>query len=308
MDGIFAAEVGNVVVEFGASQHQRILDRYVNGDEVPYPELAKVWRNTVAWQPTLAGVGYQTFFAQVRAVNQSLPRDRRIRVLLSEPPIDWSKVRTREAWQAIYARRATHAADTIVRQILEPGKKALVIYGVGHLFDNPWPKSRPDPYFGAPTLGEIVRSTHPDAFHAIAIYAGFEQRPTCTANLEALTQWPRGVIVSAIRGSDLEEVLMREACAPSVQGIEPPLSPAEQQDLEKHFQEINMGVAGNALLYLAPAAELMRTPPDATIWMDLDYRKELDRRIRVRGGVPLPFERLVPLLTAPPRPWTRFGP
>ena len=55
-DPRFASMVGNVVVEFGGSQHQDILDRYLNGENVPYPELSKVWRNTVAPDPTLEGV------------------------------------------------------------------------------------------------------------------------------------------------------------------------------------------------------------------------------------------------------------
>lgn len=307
-DPRFASEVGNVVVEFGASQHQDILDRYMAGEEVPYSELSKVWRNTVAWQPTLGGVGYQTFFAQVRAVNLSLPPDRRIHVLLSEPPIDWGSVNTKEAWQQIYDRRAAHAADQILRKILEPGKKALVIYGVGHFFSSPWPSTLPIPPGGTATLGEIVERTHPDAFYVVTIYAGFEQRPGCTAALEARFKWPKSVLIAPIRNTSLQAVLMQRECAPMVRGIEPPIPADELQRLEKRYQEINMGVAGNALLFLAPASELMRTPADPTQWMDLDYAKELNRRIRVRGYSPLPFDQLVPLVAAPPRPWTRFGP
>lgn len=38
----------------------------------------------------------ETFFQTVRAVNATLPPERRIRVLLSDPPIDWTSVKTRE--------------------------------------------------------------------------------------------------------------------------------------------------------------------------------------------------------------------
>src|SRR5881394_4356041 len=116
-DPRFATTVGNVVAEFGASQHQSILDRYLAGEDVPYSELSKVWRNTVAWDPTVSPIGYETFFAQVRAVNLSLPADRRIRVWLSEPPIDWSAIQTEDAWQRIYDQRERHAAQVIVREI-----------------------------------------------------------------------------------------------------------------------------------------------------------------------------------------------
>src|SRR5690606_21807717 len=94
----------------GPSQHQDILDRYLGGEDVPYSEIAKVWRNTVNWSSTVTGVGYQTFFAQVRAVNESLPSGQHIRVLLGEPPIDWSSISTGDEWQKIYDQREQHAA------------------------------------------------------------------------------------------------------------------------------------------------------------------------------------------------------
>jgi hypothetical protein len=37
--------------------------------------------------------------------------------------------------------------------------------------------------------------------------------------------------------------------------------------------------------------------------MDVDYNKELVRRIRVRGDSPLSFPELLPLVAAPPQPW-----
>ena len=41
-DPRFAREVGNVVVEFGNASLQQTLDRYVNGEDLPYAELRKV--------------------------------------------------------------------------------------------------------------------------------------------------------------------------------------------------------------------------------------------------------------------------
>src|SRR6202000_3087857 len=46
-DPRFAADVGNVVVEVGDASQQSVIDRYVNGDAVPYSELRKVWSDTV---------------------------------------------------------------------------------------------------------------------------------------------------------------------------------------------------------------------------------------------------------------------
>jgi len=302
-DPRFAATVGNVVAEFGASQHQTILDRYLAGEDVPYSEISKVWRNTVAWTPTVTGIGYQTFFAQVRAVNLSLPAGRRIRVLLSEPPIDWSAIHTKDAWQRIYDRRERHVAQVIVQEILNRGKKALVIYGTGHFFSFPWPSTMPAPPEANITLPEIVERTHPDAFYLITPYAGYE-KPGCSAALETETKWPKEVLIAPVRGTPLEGALLRADCmSQTMRGIDP-LPPAEElARLQQRSYEIEMGVAGDALLYLGPAAELMRTPSDPTTWMDVDYNKELVRRIRVRGDSPLSFPELLPLDAAPPQPW-----
>jgi hypothetical protein len=304
-DPRFAATIGNVVVEFGASQHQDILDLYLNGESVPYGELSKVWRNTVAHDLTVVGIGYQTFFAQVREVNLLLPPRQRIRVWLSEPPIDWSSIHTREAWQKVYDQRDHHAADLIVREILKPGRKALVIYGTGHFFSSPWPSTLPIPAAGTEHLGELVEQAYPDAFYFVMPYGGYKNA-ACSAALEAEMKWSKRVLIAPIRGTPLEEVLMRSGCMQPVQGIDPPIPQEELSRLERRYYEIDTGVAGDALLYLAPAAELMQAPPDPTIWMDMEYYKELRRRYEIRHGEPLwPLTRTLPLYAAPPRVWTR---
>lgn len=302
-DPRFATEVGNVVAEFGASQHQAILDRYLDGKDVPYAEIAKVWRDTVAWSPTVLGVGYQAFFAQVRAVNLSLPPERRIRVLLTEPPIQWSRIRTKEEWQRIYDTRDPHAADQIVRKILGPKKKALVIYGGAHFYSYPWPSIWPTPSGGTANLAEIVARTHPGAFYFVSIYGG-HGKPECSIALEAEMKWPTGVLIAPIRGTPLEQTLMRPECTPPYQWLDPAIPAEESARLKKRLHEMDMGVAGDALLYLAPAAELVNTPVDPTTYMDEAYRKELGRRIRLRGNTPLSFAELIPFAATPPQRWT----
>jgi hypothetical protein len=303
-DPRFAASVGNVVVEFGASQHQDILDRYLNGQDVPYAELSKVWRNTVAFDPA-PGVGYQTFFAQVREVNLPLPADKRIRVVLSEPPIDWPSIKTKEAWQRIYDQRDSHAAKVITQEILDRGKKALVIYGHGHLLASPWPSTWPQPSAGTAVLGEIVERSHPGALYVVIPYGGYKPAG-CSAAIEARMKWPKRVLIAPIRGTSLQDALMPPECTKRLEGVNPPIPDEERARLEKRFYEIESGVAADALLYLAPASELMMTPTDPAIWMDVEYYKEIRRRFEIRHGEPLwPLSRTLPLYAAPPQPFTR---
>lgn len=126
----FAATVNDIVVEFGNSRYQEIMDRFVRGEEIPYASLRQVWQNTT--QPdTLWDVPiYEEFFRAVRNVNASLPRQRQLRVLLGDPPIDWDAVEAtgeHGRWD-----RDGHPADLIQREVIAKGHRALVFYGDFH--------------------------------------------------------------------------------------------------------------------------------------------------------------------------------
>jgi hypothetical protein len=74
------------VIEFGNSLYQPTLDRYITGEDVPFPAISKVWRNTTqvaGWDSAI----YLRLLATIREVNQKLPV-RMIRVLAGDPPSD----------------------------------------------------------------------------------------------------------------------------------------------------------------------------------------------------------------------------
>jgi hypothetical protein len=50
-DPRFAAVADDIVVEFGNSLYQDVVDRFVNGEDVPYGELSRVWQNTTQAHP-----------------------------------------------------------------------------------------------------------------------------------------------------------------------------------------------------------------------------------------------------------------
>ena len=159
-DPRFAKDVGNVVVEFGGAAQQATIDRYINGEEVPYEQLRRVWNETVGWIPTVTRLGYLNFFAQVRAVNQSLTPAERIHIWLGNPPIDWSKVTTRAEAIEVLHQTDRYPANLIKSQILDKGGKALVIYGSAHFFE-------------AGTIKSTVESSYPDSFFMVTPYVGY---------------------------------------------------------------------------------------------------------------------------------------
>ena len=72
------------------------------------------------------------FVHGVRNVNASLPRERQLRVLLGDPPIDWDTVRSADDHRKWIEMRATFPADLIQREVLKKGRRALLTYGQMH--------------------------------------------------------------------------------------------------------------------------------------------------------------------------------
>jgi hypothetical protein len=132
-DPRFAATVNDIVVECGSARYQDLMDRFTAGEEVPDTSFRQVWRNTTTptalWDLPIR----EEFFRAVRAVNAALPPGRRLRVLLGDPPIDWSGIRTNGDYQRWLAQRDTYPAELIRREVLVKNRRALVIYGDMHL-------------------------------------------------------------------------------------------------------------------------------------------------------------------------------
>ncbi len=130
----FASVVNDIVVEFGNARYQGLMDRFVRGEDVRDEDLRRVWQDTTQVEYEWDLPIYEAFFRAVRQVNTSLPRERQLRVLLGDPPIEWENVHTREdllKWLDI--GRDAHAVTVIRREVLDKGRRALLIYGGGHL-------------------------------------------------------------------------------------------------------------------------------------------------------------------------------
>src|SRR5213076_1928531 len=131
-DPAFLSQGGDVVVEFGNSRYQAVVDRFVAGRHVSHDELVHVWRDTVnilVWDAPV----YERVFTTVRSVNRNRPPARQLHVVLADPPIEWSAIHDRASWEAIASSRDRFAADAIERDVLARGRRALLIFGSGHV-------------------------------------------------------------------------------------------------------------------------------------------------------------------------------
>jgi hypothetical protein len=130
-DPRFAETVNDIVVEFGNSRYQDLMDRYVSGEDVPHAVLRQVWQNTTQAHEIWDVPIYQEFFEAVRQVNAKLPRERKLRVLLGDLPIDWDQIKTQEDLRKA-VRSDTVPAGIIEREVIARQRRALVIYGDMH--------------------------------------------------------------------------------------------------------------------------------------------------------------------------------
>jgi hypothetical protein len=142
------AVVNDVLVEFGAGFHQDTIDRFLlRGEDVPDRELQRVWRDTFRLNADTPV--YERFYREMRRINMARPAGDRIRVLLSDPPISWDTVTTREAFLAASGDRDAYPAGLLEREVLAQGRRALLVYGDGH-FQRIWEST---------IVGRIERTT-----------------------------------------------------------------------------------------------------------------------------------------------------
>jgi hypothetical protein len=133
-DPRLSALVNIIVVECGDARYQDVIDRFVAGGEVPYSELRHVWEDTTAANTVWDIPIYEEFYRTVREVNRSLPPNKRFRVLLGDPPLDWSKISGKDEVLKWMNQRNAFAAELVRNEVLARNRRALLIYADGHIF------------------------------------------------------------------------------------------------------------------------------------------------------------------------------
>jgi hypothetical protein len=127
----FADHVNDIVLEFGNAKYQDVVDRYISGENVTIDQVRGAWQDTVGALGPVSPV-YGEFYKTVRSVNLKLPRQRRVRLVLGDPPIDWSRVQSREDIAFYLPFRDQFYASMVRYQVLSKGRRALLIMGGGH--------------------------------------------------------------------------------------------------------------------------------------------------------------------------------
>ena len=280
----FADKVNDIVVEFGNGLYQPIMDRYIAGETVARTELRQVWRNTAAasmatpmtvWDAPI----YERFFAVVRDVNQTLPKQKRLRVLLGDPPIDWNAIKSRADMKPVMFDRDGHFVSLIEKEVLGKGRKALLFHGAAHLI-----RRRPAP---PPTIEKTpggvtidVEKRHPGAVFVVMPHQGFGER---NEELEKrLASWPKPGL-ALVKNTWLGDLDPGVAYPPAkmIRLLTPDGGSTSALSLWEgmKFQDMT-----DAYLYLGPKDSVIidDTIP-LEVQRDEEYQRELQRRRQLSG-------------------------
>ena len=280
-DPKFAATVNDIVIEFGNAGYQSIIDRFVRGERVSHDSLRLVWQNTTI--PNEIPVDAE-FFSVVRSVNATLPRERKIRLLLGDPPIDWSAVRTREDHFRWLAMRDSHPAALITLEVLAKQRRALLVYGHLH-YQRKNVLSNLDMYdWRMQTIVSLLESATPTKIFSI-----WQLGDELKAVQPDVASW-KAPSMAIIRGTTLGTADIN-AFQPSpmrmkFEGDKPAPVPRDQ------WRALRAEDQFDAVLYLGPNSAMTQMPLSAKICSDRRYIEERLRRIALTGIPPTEAERV----------------
>jgi hypothetical protein len=261
----FPATVQVIVYEVGNARHQAVVDRFVAGEPIAARDLRPVWRDFWGWGFDMPI--YEQFFRTVRAVNRTLPAAQRLRVLLGDPPGDWSQIHftleSEDIWQE---QRDAHYTEVVEKQVLAPGHHGLLIAGQAH-FIRDWPFQLQPPLHE--TTVQRLERNHPGSVHVIMPYIGFGPE---NSTLEPyLADWPIPSLAS-LHTTWLGEL----SAALTFDNLPPP-------SLKPGF---TLGHMFDSFLYLGPRSSLTNSTVNPAIYLgDEQYLSYLKRKESAFPGV-----------------------
>jgi hypothetical protein len=259
----FARTVDDIVVEFGSARYQEVMDRYIRGEEVAASDLRRAWQDTTqhaVWDVPM----FEEFFRAVRQVNQSLAGSRRLRVLLADPPIDWSAVKTAADHFKWLRLRDTHGAELIQREVVAKKRKALLIFGAMHLQRRNI-SANYEPLDGAETVVSMLDRAGVKIF---TIRTPTEAEPRALQADMASWPVPSLVVLRGTRLGGLDSARFWSSDMPrfAVRDGKPSPLPREQ------WRVVPMQDMFDALLYLGPASTITTARLPAALCADAAYR------------------------------------
>ncbi len=267
----FPTKVNDIVVECGNSLYQPVLDHYIAGDQVSFTDVEKVWRNTTQ---SMCGQSafYEQLFPLVRVLNQTLPAERRLRILAADPPVDWSLIHNQKEFSS-FTERDGNIAAVMEKEVLSRHRKALMLFGIFHLLHSSGP--------GNGDAVTIYEKKYPGSTFVVSDLGYFGTDPK-QAEAAWFANWPNPSLIRTHQTS--LGALNLDAFKST------PITTDDQCNVIDPFKaRPGLVVADliDAFLYLGPQTLRLKDLIPADIALDTTYMSELLRR-NVLIGLPGP--------------------
>jgi hypothetical protein len=277
-DPRFPEAVNDIVIETASARYQDAIDRFTRGDDVESAALRRAWEDhTVA---NSLGVQAEELIRAVRTVNASLNEARRLRVIAGDPPIDWHNITPGDGRRWIELRDS-YPADLVRRQVLDRGRRALVVYGQGHLQRRQIVANYDMSAWQAQTVVSLLERDH-----GAQIFNIWTLLDSTVELAEEIKSW-RVPSLATLRGTTLGEsdfgLYSRgsgDGSRFSVKNGKLVPVPAEE------WKMMRMEDQFDALLYLGPPASMTTATVPAALCADGDFvRRRLERLTRFGNPV-----------------------
>ncbi|MEV4313319.1 hypothetical protein [Actinocrispum sp. NPDC049592] len=256
--------VDAVVVEFGNARYQDMSDAYVSGEIVRRSDLQRAWRDTTQ-SPNSNGdfPALERVFSLARAINLYGGRPRPLRVLLPDPPIDWSSVAGPDDLFALLPQRNHSWAGVITREVLDAGRRCITVGGATHFYRG-LPKT-------SDTVTTLLEQRRPGCVSVVHTHSATAAGRDATVEA-TVAGWPRPAIAPA-RRTAYGALPAVDIFAPGVYppGLIESLTGKAVADLCDH------------VLYLGRRAELSSAVLDWQVYHEPTYWAELNRRKTLVG-------------------------
>ena len=265
----FPGAVNDIVVECLNSRLQARLDRYVAGESVSSSDAQQLWRDQTH-PPCSVDDFHMQLLQLVRRINEALPPAKRLRVLAGEPPLDWSTT-TPETHRQFLEQRDAHAASIVDAEVLSKNRKALMLYGLGHLFHG----------MTQMAVGRYEKK-YPGVTFVIAPYLGVQDGPRCGAP-------------AFVAGISLDAKMASWPAPSLARAKDTWLADFVQSQFARTLAAF--GASANpidAYLYLGPPNLLLAAPPSTVAFLDTAFIAELHRRASVMTGGQFRDDRIEP--------------
>lgn len=248
----FSDRVDDIVLEMGNSLYQQFVDSYVSGENVPFEQVQRAWRNTVGLvgpqSPLVEGL-----YRAVRETNMQRRGKHQMRILCGDPAIDWDQVKDERDIRPYSSQRDEWYARVAQEQVLAKNHRALLIMGEMHFLRN---SGNP---FAHPSIETKLRKAGAKTY---LIVSGTNTPNDCCEMDHRFDSWPAPSIISA-RG------WVGELSAQSLmEGGYPPSKPKL-----KH--------GADAFLYLGPRDSLTSVSMTRAQLQGTAYGREIERRLKI---------------------------